>query len=119
MNLLIVDMRAHPVLFSIGCLGIVASFVLLVCSTGTNDITNWEKFATAIQSDGLGQLYADQKLFNHPPLMGIFAWLALEVSALLNLPFAFEPDSDWLPVKAVLEKPVKPEVLLKTIAEHI
>jgi hypothetical protein len=37
----------------------------------------------------------------------------------LNLPFAFEPDSDWLPVKALLEKPVKPEVLLKTIAEHI
>ena len=37
----------------------------------------------------------------------------------MNLPFAFEPDSDWLPVKAVLEKPVKPEVLLKTLEEHI
>jgi CheY-like chemotaxis protein len=35
----------------------------------------------------------------------------------LNLPFGFEPDSEWLPVKKVLEKPVKPEVLLKTIAE--
>ena len=37
----------------------------------------------------------------------------------MNLPFAFEPDSEWLPVKAFLEKPVKPEVLLKTIEEHI
>jgi len=37
----------------------------------------------------------------------------------MNLPFGFEPDEDWLPVKAVLEKPVKPEVLLKTIDENI
>jgi len=37
----------------------------------------------------------------------------------MNLPFGFEPDADWLPVKAVLEKPVKPEVLLKTVEEHI
>ena len=37
----------------------------------------------------------------------------------MNLPFGLVPDSDWLPVKAVLEKPVKPEVLLKTIEEHI
>ena len=37
----------------------------------------------------------------------------------MNLPFGFEPDADWLPVKAVLEKPVKPEVLLKTIEENI
>lgn len=37
----------------------------------------------------------------------------------MNLPFGFEPDKDWLPVKAVLEKPVAPEVLLKTVSEHI
>ena len=37
----------------------------------------------------------------------------------MNLPFGFEPDSEWLPVKAVLEKPVKPEVLLNTIKENI
>jgi len=37
----------------------------------------------------------------------------------MNLPFGFEPDEDWLPVKAVLEKPVKPEVLLKTIEDNI
>jgi len=37
----------------------------------------------------------------------------------MNLSFGFEPDSDWLPVKAVLEKPVKPEVLLKSVEENI
>jgi CheY-like chemotaxis protein len=37
----------------------------------------------------------------------------------MNLPFGFEPDEDWLPVKAVLEKPVKPEVLLKAVEDHI
>jgi len=37
----------------------------------------------------------------------------------MNLPFGFEPDEDWLPVKAFLEKPVKPDVLLKTIEENI
>jgi len=37
----------------------------------------------------------------------------------MNLPFGFEPDDNWLPVKAVLEKPVKPEVLLKTVEENI
>ena len=34
-----------------------------------------------------------------------------------HLPFRFEPDEDWLPVKAVLEKPVKPEALFKAVAE--
>ena len=37
----------------------------------------------------------------------------------MNLPFGFEPDPDWLPVAAFLEKPVKPETLLKTIEENI
>ena len=32
-----------------------------------------------------------------------------------GLPFSFEPDEEWLPVKAVLEKPVKPGELLAQI----
>jgi CheY-like chemotaxis protein len=32
-----------------------------------------------------------------------------------GLPFGFEPDDDWLPVKAVLEKPVKPDELLRAV----
>lgn len=37
----------------------------------------------------------------------------------MNLPFGFEPDDDWLPVKTVLEKPVKPDTLLKIVEENI
>jgi CheY-like chemotaxis protein len=35
----------------------------------------------------------------------------------LNLPYGFEPDDDWLPVKAILEKPIHPDTLLKKIGE--
>jgi DNA-binding response OmpR family regulator len=37
----------------------------------------------------------------------------------MNLPFGFEPDDDWLPVKAFLEKPVMPDVLLAAVERHI
>lgn len=37
----------------------------------------------------------------------------------MNLPFGFEADEDWVPVKAVLEKPVKPKILLQTIEEAL
>ncbi|MEW5759042.1 MAG: response regulator [Candidatus Omnitrophota bacterium] len=37
----------------------------------------------------------------------------------MNIPFSFQADEDWLPVKAVLEKPVKPEIVLKTVEEYV
>ena len=37
----------------------------------------------------------------------------------MNLVFGFEPDSTWLPVKAVLEKTIKPDQLLAKIEEFI
>lgn len=37
----------------------------------------------------------------------------------MSLPFGFEPDETWLPVKQILEKPVKPESLLKAVADFI
>ena len=37
----------------------------------------------------------------------------------LNVPFRFEPDADWLPVKAVIEKPIRPDLLLKTIRDYL
>jgi CheY-like chemotaxis protein len=33
-----------------------------------------------------------------------------------NLPFSLQADESWLPVSRVLEKPVKPEVLLATVS---
>lgn len=37
----------------------------------------------------------------------------------MNLPFGFEPDDAWLPIKQFLEKPVKPNELLEAVAKHI
>lgn len=37
----------------------------------------------------------------------------------MSLPFGFEPDETWLPVKQILEKPVKPETLLNAVTEAL
>lgn len=59
------------------------------------------------------QLQQDEKVKGTPVI------LVTGVRKEMNLPFGFEPDEAWLPVKDVLEKPVKPEVLLKAVADHI
>lgn len=59
------------------------------------------------------ELHEDQKLAETPII--IMTGIRRE----MNLPFGFEPDETWLPVKRVLEKPVKPEVLLSAISENI
>ncbi|MCK4998248.1 MAG: response regulator [Anaerohalosphaera sp.] len=37
----------------------------------------------------------------------------------MNLPFGFEPDEKWLPIKEFLEKPVKPQALLDAVEKYI
>jgi CheY-like chemotaxis protein len=59
------------------------------------------------------ELHDDQRLQNTPII--VMTGIRRE----MNLPFGFEPDETWLPVKRVLEKPVKPEVLLSAISENI
>lgn len=59
------------------------------------------------------ELHNDAELKDTPVIM------LTGVRREMNLPFGFEPDQEWLPVKGFLEKPVKPEVLLKTIEENI
>ncbi len=36
-----------------------------------------------------------------------------------GVPFKYEPDEVWLPVKAVIEKPIDPEKFLKVIEEQL
>ena len=79
---LLLDARTHPLAFAVGVLGFVASFVLLLCSIGTNDAVAWEQFALGIREHGLFALYAKEGTFNHPPLMGLLAWFSLEASSL-------------------------------------
>lgn len=59
------------------------------------------------------ELHEDDKLKETPII--IMTGIRRE----MNLPFGFEPDEAWLPVKQVLEKPVKPEVLLTAVSENI
>ena len=41
------------------------------------------------------------------------------IRAAKGLPFSYEPDEDWLPVQAVLDKPVKPEDLLREVEQAL
>ena len=59
------------------------------------------------------QFHADKKLKNTPVIM------VTGVRKEMNLPFGFEPDETWLPVKEVLDKPVKPEKLLTAVANAL
>jgi CheY-like chemotaxis protein len=68
------------------------------------------------KSEGLDvarELHKDEKLKSVPII------LITGVRKEMSLPFGFEPDETWLPVKGVLEKPVRPDVLLKAIEENI
>ena len=41
------------------------------------------------------------------------------IRKVMGLTYKFSPDKMWLPVKAVLEKPVEPELLLKTVQNYV
>ncbi len=57
------------------------------------------------------ELHKDESLRNTPVI------LITGVRKEMNLPFGFEPDETWLPVERVLEKPVKPDVLLDAVSK--
>ncbi len=59
------------------------------------------------------ELHKDENLKDVPVI------LITGVRKEMSLPFGFESDETWLPVKGVLEKPVKPDVLLRTVADSI
>jgi len=60
-----------------------------------------------------------KELKNDPKTKDIPVIMVTGIRRDMNLPFGFEPDETWLPVKTVLEKPVKPDVLLKAVEENI
>ncbi len=37
----------------------------------------------------------------------------------MNLPFGFEPDSTWLPVDSIMEKPIDPKRFLETVKKRL
>ena len=60
-----------------------------------------------------------RSLQNEPTTKVIPVILITGIRKEMNLPFGFEPDSEWLPVKTVLEKPVKPDILLAAVEKNI
>jgi CheY-like chemotaxis protein len=60
-----------------------------------------------------------RKLKEDPATSKIPVIMITGIKKAKGLPFSFEPDPDWLPVKAVLEKPVKPDELLKTVKDAL
>jgi two-component system alkaline phosphatase synthesis response regulator PhoP len=68
------------------------------------------------KSEGFDVAHA---LHDDPRLRDIPIIMLTGIRREMNLPFGFEPDETWLPVKRVLEKPVKPEVLLAAVSENI
>ena len=60
-----------------------------------------------------------KKLKKNPDTNNIPVIIITGIRKEKTLPFKYEPDDDWLPVKAVMEKPVKPEDLLNNIKEAL
>ena len=62
--------------------------MLLTFTVGTNDIEYWFNFARQIDGHGLAFMYENEKMFNHPPLMGYLAWAWYSISNAFDLRFA-------------------------------
>ena len=60
-----------------------------------------------------------RKLQEDPQLRKIPVIIVSGVRKVLELPFKLEPDDEWMPVKAFLEKPVKPDKLLAEIEKAL
>ena len=60
-----------------------------------------------------------RRLHEDPAMKNMPVVILTGIRRAKKLPFRFEPDADWLPVKAVLEKPVSPEVLLKAVDQAL
>lgn len=52
-------------------------------------------------------------------LKGIPVIIISGIRKVLDLPYQVEPDDDWMPVKAFIEKPIKPDKLLAEISAVI
>lgn len=60
-----------------------------------------------------------KRLHDDPVTQGVPVIIITGIRKAKHLPFRFEPDEDWLPVKAVLEKPVRPEDLLRQVKDAL
>src|SRR5262245_40359862 len=69
-----------------GALALLGRLTCVECSIGTNDMTTWRTFARDVSKHGLGWMYDNVELFNHPALMGLFSAGAYELSERSGVP---------------------------------
>jgi hypothetical protein len=69
-------------------LGILLRVVLLVVTSGSNDIITWERFGRDIATWGVLDEYRRTVRFNHPPLMGVWSRTAVWIADHTGIPFS-------------------------------
>ncbi|MDB5330811.1 MAG: rane protein [Phycisphaerales bacterium] len=82
------DRRVH-MLIGLAVLGILARFAIAACSWGTSDTLSFNRFAWSIEGKGILETYRADSEFNHPPIPGYWAWLALQPTRAHPYAFAF------------------------------
>ena len=83
-----------PVWLTLGLLGVSIRIWLWWFSIGSNDAVLWNGHGMHVATAGLAQTYRNFRIFNHPPLMGLYAaqawrWTAggaLAFARLIKLP---------------------------------
>jgi len=79
--------RWDAALLAAGLAGYALRLVLCAVTEGSNDIRTWELFAREVQARGLEGTYLAFPIFNHPPLMGLWAAAVLRLAAATGLRF--------------------------------
>jgi hypothetical protein len=81
--------RREVAVLALACLGFLVRLLLAWISRGSNDAALWEGYAWIISHSSLWVLYEKETFFNHPPLMGGWAFLAFRLADLTWLTFPF------------------------------
>jgi hypothetical protein len=80
---------AVVVLLLLAAAGIVVQLALSWISRGTEDVDAWQMFGRYIAEHGLLDMYRANQRFNHPPIPGYWAMLAVRISDATGVAFPF------------------------------
>jgi hypothetical protein len=81
--------RCRPIglLWLVAALGLLARFIVMLESIGSNDMVTWQHFANVIARTSVGHAYDTEVLYNHPPLMGLMGGGLFSLSRALGCRF--------------------------------
>jgi hypothetical protein len=81
--------RSIPFFYVAVLLGVIIRLFVASTTDGSDDLVAWSVFVAQIEKIGMGGLYADEKLFNHPALSGAMVYFLSWLSKELSLEFSF------------------------------